>query len=188
MEINAMHALLKSHISASRYQHTLGVIECAKELALVFGADAAKAEIAALLHDCAKCIEKEKMIALSLEEGFAPDDFERASEPILHAPAGAALARRLYGIQDEEILNAIRSHTIGCIHPTKLDAIIFVADFIEKTRKPFDGLDDARKLSKTDLLGAMKLCASLSGAYVESRGGKMHPITVKMINDTEDLI
>ncbi len=188
MEIHAMHALLKSRISASRYQHTLGVIECAKELAYLYNANVEKAEIAALLHDCAKRMEKEEMIALSLEEGFAPDNFECASVPILHAPAGAALARRLYGIQDTEILNAIRSHTIGCIHPTKLDAIIFVADFIEKTRKPFDGLEQARKLSKTDLLGAMKLCASLSGAYVESCGGKIHPITQKMINDTEDLI
>ena len=188
MDIVSIHELLTLRISASRYQHTLGVIECAKELACIHGADPEKAELAALLHDCAKKMEKAEMILAADEEGFAPDQIERASEPILHAPAGAAVAKRVFGMNDAEVLSAIRSHTIGCIHPTKLDAIIFVADFIEKTRKPFDGLEDARELSKTDLLGAMKLCARLSGAYVESCGGKMHPITVKMINDTEDLI
>ena len=188
MDIVSMHEKLISCISASRYQHTLGVIECAKDLASIHGADPQKAEIAALLHDCAKRMEKDQMISVAEEEGFTPDGFERANVPVLHAPAGAAVAKRLYGIKDIEILHAIRSHTIGCIKPTKLDAILFVADFIEESRKPFDGLEDARQLSKTDLLGAMKLCARLSGAYVESCGGKMHPTTVKMINDTEDLL
>ena len=175
-------------MSFSRFKHTFGVIQTATHLAEVFGADVKKAECAAFLHDCAKNMEPNDMIALSEEEGFAPDEFELNAPAILHAPAGAALARRGFGITDPEILNAIRCHTIGCINPTKLDAIIFVADFIEPYRKPFDGLDKARALSETDLLSAMKECARLSGEYVLSQGGQMHPTTIKMINDTEDLI
>lgn len=188
MEISEMHLVLKASISESRYLHTLGVVETAKALSKIHGSDPTKAEIAALLHDAAKRMNQEEMIEISKEEGFAPDEFEISAPPVLHAPAGAAVAKRIYGVDDMEILNAIRAHTIGCENPTKLDAILFVADFIEPGRLPFDGLEEARSLAKDDLLAAMKLCARLSGEYVVSRGGKMHPITIKMINDTEDLI
>ncbi|MBR3928727.1 MAG: bis(5'-nucleosyl)-tetraphosphatase (symmetrical) YqeK [Clostridia bacterium] len=188
MEINEMKRLLQSSISESRYLHTLGVIESAKELAILHGADDQKACIAALLHDAAKRMDVHEMIEISNEEGFPPDEFEISAPAVLHAPAGAAAAKRLYGISDPDILHAIRSHTIGCQRPTKLDAIVFVADFIEPGRKPFNGLEEARKLAETNLLAALKKCAELSMGYVVSCGGKAHPTTVKMINDTEELI
>ncbi len=187
MEISEMHLILKSSISESRYLHTLGVIETACELSVFHGADTEKARIAALLHDAAKRMNIQDMIDISNEEGYPPDEFEINAPPVLHAPAGAAVAKRVYGIKDPEILNAIRAHTIGCVNPGKLDAILFVADFIEPGRKPFPGLEEARALSKTDLLKALKMCARLSGEYVVSQGGKMHPTTLKMIIDTEDL-
>lgn len=188
MEIQKMHALLKSSVSEKRYIHTLGVIKTAVMLSEIHGADKEKAYLSALLHDSAKRMNDSDMIRIAQEEGFPPDEFELTSSPILHAPAGAAVAKRIYGITDPEVLNAIRSHTIGCVSPTKLDAVLFVADFIEPGRKPFQGLYEAREISKTDLLAAMKMCAKLSGEYVIACGGKMHPTTIKMINDTEDLI
>ncbi|MBQ1257181.1 MAG: bis(5'-nucleosyl)-tetraphosphatase (symmetrical) YqeK [Clostridia bacterium] len=188
MDIAEMYSILKSSISESRYLHTLGVVGTAISLSEIHGCNKEKAHLAALLHDCAKRMDVNEMIETSMKEGFAPDEFEIAVPPILHAPAGAAKARSDYGITDYEILHAIRAHTIGCVHPSKLDAVIFIADFIEPGRKPFPGLEEVRKLSKTDLLSALKLCANLSGEYVVSQGGKMHPTTIKMINDTEDLI
>ncbi len=188
MEFTEMQSLLKSSITNLRYLHTLGVIDTAVSLSEKFGCDKEKARISALLHDAAKPMAISDMIEISVSEGFAPDEFEISAPPVLHAPAGAAVARRMYGITDPEILNAIRAHTIGCIRPSKLDAILFVADFIEPGRKPFKGLEEARRLAEYDLLAALKTCARLSGEYVLSQGGKMHPTTIKMINDTEDLI
>lgn len=188
MEISEMHRILKSSISESRYLHTLGVIETAAELSALFGADTDKARLAALLHDAAKRMTVRDMIEVSIEEGFAPDEFELLAPPVLHAPAGAAIAKRVYGVEDPEILNAIRAHTIGCLKPGKLDAILFVADFIEPGRKPFPGLEEVRALSRENLTAALKMCARLSGEYVVSQGGKMHPTTIKMITDTEDFI
>lgn len=188
MELDEMHSLLQSSVSESRYRHTMGVIETSARLSAIHNADESKAYLSALLHDCAKRMSIPDMISISREEGYEPDEQELSSEAVLHAPAGAALAKRLYGVTDEAVLNAIRSHTIGCLRPTKLDAVLFVSDFIEPFRKPFSGLNDVRKLAQTDLLGAMKLSARLSGEYVEKCGGRIHPITIKMINDTEDLI
>lgn len=188
MEYIEMKYLLQASISESRFLHTLGVVETAVYLSRKHGGNAEKARISALLHDAAKRMSRDEMIEIANKEGFPPDEFEISAIPVLHAPAGAAIAKKLYGIKDNAILNAIRSHTIGCLNPTLLDAIIFVADFIEPGRKPFEGLEEARKLAEYDLLAAMKMCARLSGAYVVSKGGQMHPTTIKMINDTEDLI
>ncbi len=188
MEISEIHAFLKSSISESRYLHTLGVVETAVKLSLLHGVDEEKARLCALIHDSAKCMNINDMIEISKEEGFPPDEFEISAPPVLHAPAGAAIAKRTFGIKDPMILNAVRAHTIGCLNPTKLDAVLFVADFIEPGRKPFPGLDEARTLAQSDLISALKLCARLSGEYVVSMGGRMHPTTIKMINDTEDLI
>lgn len=187
MNIDEMKELLIPSISKNRYSHTLGVVETAKVLASLHGADVLKAEKAALLHDCAKGMSEKDMLTVCAEENFPPDEFEKEALPVLHAPAGAALSKKLYGIHDPEILNAIRSHTIGCLNPSKLDAIIFVADFIEPGRRPFEGLEHVRRLSRTNLLSALKECARLSGDYVKSNGGQMHPTTIKMINDTEEL-
>lgn len=187
MNIEEMNAFVLSSVSPSRYRHTLGVIETALNLSKVYGEDPEKTRIAALLHDCAKSMDPKEMLAVCREENILPDEFEIRTPSILHAPAGAAFAKRQCGIRDEEILHAIRCHTIGCLHPNKLDAIIFVADFIEPGRKEFDGLERARALSKINLLDALKKCARLSNEYVVSAGGQVHPITLKMINDTEDL-
>ena len=96
---------------------------------------------------------------------------------MLHAPAGMLLARDEYGVRDPAILTAIRRHTLGDRDMSLLDAVIFVSDFIEPSRRPFAGLEDARCEAERDIWRAAKLCAQLSGAFVKSRGGKPHPRT-----------
>ena len=75
---------------------------------------------------------------------------------LTHPFLGAEVAKREYGVEDEEILEAIRWHTTGKPDMTVLDKIIFIADYIEPNRKKFDGLETARKLAYEDLDKAMK--------------------------------
>ena len=42
-----------------RYEHTLGVAFTAASLAMRYGTDVRQAQIAGLLHDCAKCMTNE---------------------------------------------------------------------------------------------------------------------------------
>lgn len=180
---NELEVLLSERLKPARFRHTMGVAETAERLARKYGADPMRARLAGMLHDCAKSMDYDQMVALV--KGNVPDldDEELATEPVLHAPAGMLLARDEYGVRDPEILSAIRRHTLGDKNMTLLDAVIFVSDFIEPSRRPFAGLEDARAEAEKDIWSAARLCARLSGAFVESRGGKPHPRTAAWANE-----
>lgn len=107
-------------------------------------------------------------------------------EPVLHAPAGMVVARDEFGVQDPDVLSAIRNHTLGRRGMSPLETLIFVSDFIEPNRAPFEGLEEARTLAKTDLRAAARRCAELSNDFVLRRGGQVHPRTAEMLKYWEE--
>lgn len=145
-----MKSYLKEHLTESRYKHTLGVVETAIRLAKIYKVDKNKAEIAALAHDIAKNmtiydlkdIINENNIKLSYDEEKTPELWHSIISPIL--------GREIFGIEDEEILSAMRWHTTGKENMSKLDKIIYMADMIEPGRN-FPGVDLIRKESFADL-------------------------------------
>ena len=180
-----MRRRLKEALSESRWRHTEGVVRTAERMAKKFGVNMEKAHVAALLHDCAKCMPLEEMLAAADAAGVAADALERSSGALMHAAAGAALARTVYGVTDPEILGAIRYHTVGRADMTALEKVVFVSDFVEEGRRPFPGLDEVRRLSMEDLDAAVSMCARLSVEYVCARGETLHPATLQLINKTE---
>ena len=124
---------LKNCLTYERYIHSIGTMEKAMELAKMFNCDVEKAQVAGLLHDCAKCKTNEelKLYMTSFME------CEQLSSKTWHAPVGAIVAEQDYGISDKEILSSIRFHTIGKTNMTDFEKIIFLADKIEtRTREP----------------------------------------------------
>src|SRR5688572_23351807 len=98
--------ILKSRLKSGRFRHSEGVAQCAAKLAKRHGVNLMKVELASWLHDCAKALGREEMKLLL---GAARVDAqERKMPPLWHAPVGAYLARRDYGVKDREILQAIR--------------------------------------------------------------------------------
>ncbi len=180
---NELEVLLSERLKPARFRHTMGVAETAEHLARKYGADPMRAKLAGMLHDCAKSMDYPSMVALV--KGNVPDldEEELATEPVLHAPAGMLLARDVYGVRDSQILTAIRRHTLGDKNMSLLDAIVFVADFIEPSRRPFAGLEDARYEAEKDIWSAMRLCARLSNSFIISRGEKPHPRSRALIGD-----
>ena len=172
---------LKDSISAHRLEHTYGVADEAVILAARYGEDTRKAYMAGLLHDCAKGMDAESMLGLIAGTPFDADAGERALPQLLHAPAGALLARRAYGIADPDILSAIRWHTTGRTNMTALEKIIYLADVIEPSRHFFDGLDQVRMLAETDLDAAVRAAGELSVSYVLSQNGVVHEKTREML-------
>ena len=65
---------------------------------------------------------------------------------ILHGPIGAYLISNLCGVKDEELLDAIREHTIGGLQMGLLSKCLFVADAIEDGRD-YPGVDTAREIA-----------------------------------------
>lgn len=162
---------------ARRYEHTLGVAYTAAALAMRHGASIQDAQTAGLLHDCAKCLPDEKRLALCEKNGIPVTEVERRNPFLLHAKVGAHLARRKYGIQNEDILNAVQYHTTGREGMSLLEKIIFVADYIEPGRKQAPNLAEIRRLAFEDLDAALLKILADTVEYLKQAGGEVDPMT-----------
>lgn len=149
MERSEALEIVKQQLTERRFQHTLGVMETAIELAKRYGADVKKAELAAIFHDYAKYRPYEEMGQIIIQQNLGRNLLTTNPE-VWHGPVGAYLVQKEVGITDEEILNAIRYHTSGRPNMTLLEKVIFLADYIEPGRK-FPGVEEVRNLANNDL-------------------------------------
>ena len=94
-------------------------------------------------------------------------DAEKRQPSLLHAKLGACYARRKYGVNDRDIVEAIRWHTTGKPGMNTLEKIIFIADYIEPNRKMLPGMEQIRKASFEDLDLAMYLILKNTIAYLK---------------------
>lgn len=160
-----------------RYEHTLGVAYTAAALAMCYNADVKNAQLAGMLHDCAKCLSDEKRLSICKKYGIPMTDVEKRNPFLLHAKAGAYLAEKKYGIEDRDILNAIQYHTTGRPDMSLLEKIVFVADYIEPGRKQAPNLPEIRQLAFQDLDKAMVRILEDTVQYLEQGGGEIDPAT-----------
>ncbi len=170
---------VKKRLPAGRFLHTLGVEECARPMARRYGVDEEKARTAALLHDVAKPLTLPEMIRVIEDGGETVSDEEKESEGVLHAKAGAVIARTDFGITDTEILDAIRYHTTGRPAMTELEKIIFIADFIEPGRNKAPNLDKIRKEANIDLNRTVCMIARDTLVYLREKGVHIDQRTVE---------
>ena len=138
-----------SYLKPKRMPHVLGTEREAVRLAERYGADVTKARIAALLHDCTKKLDMDRQLTLCRQYGIPLDDLERHALKLLHAKTGAAIARDVFAV-DDAVYRAIYWHTTGHPNMTKLEKIIYLADYIEPSRD-FPGVDDLRRAVHADL-------------------------------------
>lgn len=173
---------LKDNLKPKRVAHSLGVEKAARELARRFGCDEERAALAGLAHDCAKGMQAAQMAAYAAEAGFPMDEIAGHSPQILHAPAGATLARRALGIADEEVLGAILWHTVPKPGMSLLEKIVSVADMTEENRD-YDGVEVIRRAARSDLDEAFRLSLGRSIIHVVSGNLVLHPATVQVYNE-----
>lgn len=150
MEIEDYKKFLKKELSDRRYHHSLNVAEMARHLAHVWGYNEDIAYIAGLLHDCAKEMPKETQKELILSSGYELDYAELVTDKLWHGIAGAQFIKTNFGIENREILDSIRFHTVGRKNMTLLDEIIYVADYISADRK-MPVVPEVRALADKDL-------------------------------------
>lgn len=170
---------MKKEQDARRFEHTLGVEYMAAALAMRYDCDMKHAQIAGLLHDCAKCLADKKLLALCKKGDIPITEVEMRRPFLLHAKAGAYLAQEKYGIKDENILNAIRNHTTGRPGMSLLEQIIFIADYIEPGRSQAPNLAKIRKLAFVDLDQALLVILEDTLSYLKATGGELDPMTEK---------
>lgn len=180
MDIKEIETDLSNKLSKKRFIHTLGVVNSAMYLAKKYGANIEDAHLAALLHDCAKEIPLLEMHDLVADLPCDQDMLH--SGALLHGLAGMVLANTQYGVANPDILEAIRVHTTGKENMSKLDKIIFLADYIEPNRK-FPGVNDIR-LAAEQSLDAGVLCGfDMTIRHLIDSGDSIYPLTILSRND-----
>lgn len=165
-----------------RYEHTLGVEYTAAALAMRYGANVRDAQAAGLLHDCAKCLSDKKRLKICENHDIPITKVERKNPFLLHAKAGAYLARKKYRVKNQDILNAIQNHTTGRKGMSLLEKIVFVADYIEPGRKHAPNLDEIRRMAFLDLDRALLKILEDTLNYLEASGGDIDPMTEETRN------
>ena len=168
---------LKNKLKPARYEHTLGVSDTAQHLAKIHGYDCAKAALAGLLHDCAKCIPSDKKIRLCEKYGLPVSSVEKENPSLLHARLGAYLAHEKYGVKDEEIIYAIESHTTGRPGMSMLEKIVYIADYIEPGRRELPNMADVRQLAFRDIDECLYRILKDSLVYLDSKNITVDPMT-----------
>lgn len=170
---------LAKELSPQRYEHTLGVADTARRLAGIYGADAKKAYLIGLLHDCAKMYSDEELLALCEEKGLEITEAEKKAPYLLHAKYGAWLAENVYLVKDKEVCAAIASHTTGKPEMNLLEKIIFVADYLEPGRTKAPHLKVLRKLVETDIELTIVCILQDTLSYLKDTGAAIDPMTEK---------
>lgn len=178
-QIPKLRKKLKSKLNASRYEHTLSVSFTCVCLAMKYGYSLDKAELAGLLHDCAKCYDDKEILKHCQKHKIPISDMERRVPAVLHAKYGAWLAKKHYKIEDPEILSAIACHTTGKPEMQLLDKILYVADYIEARRDKAGNLAAMRKLAFEDLDEALFQIMKGTLDYLASKGSRVDPMTAE---------
>ena len=187
--IDLIKADLKEKLPKKRYEHTLGVAYTAAALAMCYGEDILKAELAGILHDVAKA-KKSSELKDDMKgyiDPYTDGDYvaliaDKAPQ-ILHAIYAPYLAKKDYRIEDKDILSAIRWHTTGKKNMTMLEKIVFVADYIEPNRKKLPDLDRIRTLSFHDISEAVKVIAKSTIEYLGSQGMFIDKFTYELSDE-----
>ncbi|HEL1770975.1 bis(5'-nucleosyl)-tetraphosphatase (symmetrical) YqeK [Streptococcus suis] len=171
---------IRAAMKPARFQHVLGVEQAALDLADQYGCDPKKASLAALLHDYAK--EAEDQVFLDLIAKYDLDkDLLNWDNNIWHGVVGAYKIAEDFGLEDEEIFQAIQRHTIGAGQMTLLDKVLYVADYIEPNRD-FPGVEEARRIAKESLDKAVAYETAQTISYLAKKGIPIYPQTLENYN------
>jgi predicted HD superfamily hydrolase involved in NAD metabolism len=167
-------ALARTRLSDKRYGHTLRVADTTEDLARVHGIDTDRARLAALLHDAARETRPDEFLRLADQWELPIGEPERQSPKLLHGPVAAKLARRELGVDDEEVLEAVRAHTTGKPLMGPLALALYVADKIEPARD-YPSVESLRAFARKDLYKAAAESLRRAIDHNERRGRPIHP-------------
>lgn len=181
MELNEIIKKLEETLSPRRFNHSLEVMKSSIRLAEKYGEDVEKAALAGLVHDCAKNLDKDAILAACKKYGIIVDEISERWPRLLHGQIGAHVAEDLFGIECPRILAAIADHTMGKPGMDRLSSIVFVADYIEESRD-FDEIDIIRAAAEESLERAIVAGLDSTIRHILKKGRMLHPQTIATRN------
>lgn len=177
---DAVLVRMKAQLSDFRYTHCLRVERVSRGLAAEYGANIAKAGLAGLLHDYAK-ERSDDEFKETIKNKHLDDNLLNYNNAIWHGIVGAEIVKDELNIADEDVLNAIRRHTVGAREMTQVDKCVFVADFIEPHRD-FPGIDEAREYAEKSIDSAVAFELKHSIRHLIDKNREIYPATFESYN------
>lgn len=165
---------VKSTLPYKRVKHTADVVICALKRAKELGLNENQVRLAATLHDCAKYLNYKDF------KGFVlPDD---VPDPVIHSFLGAFIAEKILGVNDEQVIDAIRFHSSGKANMSTLLKLLFVSDMIEEGRD-YEGVNALRELyEKEDFEYCFRQCLKEEYLHLQNKKQKIYVETVNAVN------
>ena len=182
MSIERYKEIIRGRMGEKRYIHSVNVAEQAVHLAKKYGADVEKAEIAGILHDITKETPEKEQLQIIEKAGIILSETEKSAPKLWHSISGAGYIKTELGIDDPDILNAVRYHTTGRAGMSLLEKVIFIADFTGKERD-YNGADKMKQLAEESLEKAMDMGLSFSIVDLVQRGLTVAVQTVEAYNE-----
>ena len=180
-DYESLKAILQKRLNEKRYYHSLCVADEAKRLAEKYGGDSDKAYLAGLLHDITKNAPDEEHLQIFKEFGIILNDIEKNAKKLWHAMSGAEYVKNILGINDPEIIEAIRYHTTAKADMSLLAEILYLADFTSKDRD-YEDVDVIRAYVDESLCKAFVYALQYSITDLVNQGRAIHPDTVEAYN------
>ncbi|WP_166246556.1 HD domain-containing protein [Paenibacillus turpanensis] len=127
---NDVYLFLTANNCPKTAEHCIHVGTESRKIALTVQANPEAAEIAGWLHDISAVIPSNERIEVSkqLQIDILPE--EELFPMIIHQKISMVMARDIFSITDQEILDAVGCHTTLRANATLLDQVLFVADKI----------------------------------------------------------
>lgn len=179
--IEEVRQIDKLKLTEIRYFHTECVAKQARLLARQHGADEDIACLCGYLHDIMKCLPKQELLHYLNRNGILLSDIEKKIPAAWHSIAGALYCEQELGIENKEIIDAVRYHTTGRKDMTLMEKIVFIADATGEDRD-YKGVGKIRKESFKDLDRAMWSCLSHNISFLAKVGRLIHPESIEAYN------
>ena len=153
------------------------------DLAARHGIDEQRAELAILGHDVARAAKKKDILRQAERFALSPLEIEQKAPVMLHGPVGAELLRHEDGLDDEEILDAVRYHTTGHPNLTQLGLLVFISDKLEPRKiKSYPYQQELRHIANESLGQAVLEFLCRESAMRLQRRRPVHPASLATIN------
>ena len=183
--ISELEQYVSTELTEKRRKHTLGVRDTALALSKRYNADSEKACVAALAHDMYRGLRGDELRQTVRELGLDP---KYEDDPNLaHGKIAAIMLRRAFGVEDEDILNAVSFHTTGRPDMSVLEKVVYLADCIEPNRD-YPGVENIRKASEKGLDEACLTAMKGTIKHVTDQGAYLDPDTLEAADFLEKLL
>lgn len=177
---------IKEKLSEKRYNHSVGVMKKAEELAKIYNVDVNKAKLVGLSHDIGKELSKEEKLQYAKDNNIEIDDIEKVNVGLLHGKIGADICKKRYGFT-KDMQDAIKYHTTGNRDMDLLSKILFVADKIEdgrsyKNEQKMQDLERMREIAKENIDEAVLYSIDASLVFTIQKRELIHPDSIATRN------